>query len=350
MRILIVDGSKEQRSHLVEVLGEVTNVVISGAVSDMRSALHAVVEAQPDVIVTGDALPDGDGAQLIENVRKLERAPSFVVLAGTHSEQQRERYLAVGVDRYVEQPDDRALQAAVTTLHRRRPSGSVPPEETQRLLGRMTSGVVHDLNNYIHVLDVTLMLLRRHPEDAQLWNQSQAAIHAMTRLNATLLAYARNGTHAPTLVDLGEVVRHTLKVLGRIVPPEIAVELDVGDQLPPISGVRAELEQLVLNLVINACDAMPKGGDLKIAVRRSAGSVVVLEISDSGDGIVPPVTNGRALSSKRVGAGLGLGIVQAVVDRHRGAITIAPRSDGGTRAVVMFPTTRSNGVHDAARD
>jgi signal transduction histidine kinase len=195
-----------------------------------------------------------------------------------------------------------------------------------------------------------MSLLRRHPEDAQLWTQSQAAIHAMSRLNATLLAYARNGTHAPVLVDLGEIVRHTLKVLGRIVPPEINVELEIAEQLPPIQGVRAELEQLVLNLVINACDAMPKGGDLNIALRRSPGSVLVLEISDTGDGIVPPMRNGRTHSTKRPGAGLGLGIVQAVVDRHRGAITIAPREDGGTRAVVMFPTTRSHAVHEPRRD
>ena len=108
MRILIVDGSREQRQHLVHVLGAVTNVVIQGAVADMRSALSAVAEAQPDVIVTGSALPDGDGAQLIEHVRRLAQTPSFVVVAGAENdnEVERERYLAVGVDRYVESGSD----------------------------------------------------------------------------------------------------------------------------------------------------------------------------------------------------------------------------------------------------
>ena len=80
MRILIVDGSRDQRRHLVQALGAVTNVVIQGAVADMRSALEAVVEVSPDVIVTGAALPDGDGTQLIESVRRTiwTRPPTLV--------------------------------------------------------------------------------------------------------------------------------------------------------------------------------------------------------------------------------------------------------------------------------
>lgn len=328
-----MDGSKEQRRHLVHVLGAVTNVIIQGAVADMRSALHAVVETSPDVIVTGAALPDGDGAELIENVRRLAHTPSFVVVAGTASEDLRERYLAVGVDRYVERSEDpRALQLAVTTL-RRRPAGSIPPTDTQRLLGRMTAGVVHDLNNYIHVMDVTLALLRRHPKDQTLWKQTQTVLHTMARLNSTLLAYAR-GALAPAPVDLGAVARETVGMLARVVPPEVSVHFEIADDVPMLHGVRSELEQLVLNLVINGCDAMPKGGDLTVGVRKSAGAVVVLEISDSGTGITIPI-NGS--STKRPGAGLGLGIAQAVVDRHRGAMNISPADGGGTKVVVMLP-------------
>ena len=144
MKILIVDGSREQRLHLVQVLGAVTNVVIQGAVEDMRSALHAVVEASPDVIVTGAALPDGDGAQLIEGVRALARTPSFVVVAGNQCEEQRARYLEVGVDRYVEKSDDsRAIQVAVTTL-RRRPSTAAPQVEARGRICHERIGPAHE--------------------------------------------------------------------------------------------------------------------------------------------------------------------------------------------------------------
>lgn len=338
MRILIVDGSKEQRLNLVEALGALTNVVVQGAVGSVRSALTAVAEAQPDVIVTGSALPDGDGAQLIEQVRRLATTPSFVVVAGSPSEEERERYLAVGVDRYVEPPADaRALQIAVTTLRRRPPA--LPAAEVQRLLGRMTAGVVHDLNNYLHVLDVSLRILRRQPDDQQLWSQSLAAMGAMERLNAMLLSYARGTPVAPTLIDLGQLARETISTLGRIVPPTVAVSFDIQENLPPVQGVRAELEQLLLNLVVNAADAMAEaGGALTITIRRSAASVIVLDVSDTGAGIG---TNGiDRRSTKHPGNGMGLGIVQAVVERHKGALSITSRETGGTKVVVMLPTAR----------
>lgn len=340
MKILIVDGERNQRQHLVHVLGAVTNVVIQGAVPDMHSALAAVVEASPDVVVTGTALPDGDGAQLIQNVRRLARTPSFVVVTDRAEDGERERYLAAGVDRIVETRDDpRALQLAISTL-RPRAGGTIPPEETERLLGRMAAGVVHDLNNYLHVVDVTLALLRRHPNDPELWRQSEAALAAMSRLHATLLGYARGGTQPLALVDLGEVARETVTVLGRIVPSEISVRFELAERLPPIQGVRPELEQLVLNLVVNACDAMKQGGELTITVRNSAAAAVVLEVRDTGTGNVPPTLDGRTVSRKRRGAGLGLGIVQSVVERHRGAFTIGPGPDGGTKVVVMLPSAR----------
>jgi signal transduction histidine kinase len=337
MRILIVDGCREKRARLVHVLGAVTNVIIQGAVADMRAALRAIAEVRPDVIVTGAALPDGDGAELIASVRRLAHTPSFVVVGGTPSDSERERYLAAGVDRYVESSDDpHTLQVAVTTL-RRRSQGSIPIAETQRMLGRMTGGVVHDLNNYLHVLDVTLMMLRRKPHDPQLWEQSEAALRAMTRLNMMLLGYARGSTLAPELLDLGDVVRETLTVLARVVPPNIDVRFEIAERLPPLHALRAQLEQLVLNLVINAVDAMGEtGGTLTIAVRRTAAAVVVLDISDTGPGIAPAAPDGSA--TKRSGSGLGLGIVQSVVERHRGALSITSREHGGTKVVVMLPT------------
>ncbi len=336
MKILIVDGSRDQRLHLVQVLGAVSNVVILGAVADMRSALHAVVEASPDVIVMGDVLPDGDGAELIASVRRLERSPSFVVIGG--ASMVRDRYVAIGVDRLVDtSADPYALQVAVTTL-RRRPTGSIPPEETQRLLGRMTSGIVHDINNYLHVVDVTLALLRRHPDDAQLWTQAQSAVESMTRMSSTLLAYARGGTSEPALVDLGTIARSVIAVLGRVLPPDIAIRFAIADGVPPVHGVRSELEQLVLNLVINACDAMPDGGELVLAVRATPDAAVVLELTDTGTGRAAPSFAGFTRSTKREGAGLGLGIVESVVEHHRGTLAIT-QAGAGTRVMVTLPPT-----------
>src|SRR6476469_1315153 len=121
MKVLIVDGSRETRHGLVSALGEITNVVIQGAVSHVRSALRAIADASPDVVVTGTTLTDGDGTHLIESMRKLTTTPSIVVVSATTCGDERKRYLAAGADRFV----DGGLQhvaAAVAGL-RVRPQG-----------------------------------------------------------------------------------------------------------------------------------------------------------------------------------------------------------------------------------
>jgi signal transduction histidine kinase len=335
MKVLIVDGSKQKRRDLVELLGDVANVVIQGAVPDLRSALRAVAEVSPDVIITGPLLPDGDGMHLIQRVRRLAHLPAVIVVAATECAEQRERYLAAGADRYVSEDE---LKPTLTSFSRIQRLGSIPPEESQRLLGRMAAGVVHDLNNYLNVIEVTVRLLRRDPDDADhLWQQLRAALDAIARLTTNLTAYARGAIAEPEEQDLGAIVREVLALIARIVPMTIVVATEIDAKARVVRGVRAELEQLVLNLVINAIDAMPDGGELHVVVRYRSHTAV-LEVADTGRGMFAPSLGDLSLSTKRPGIGLGLGIVRSVVERQRGVLRIVPRSTGGTTVTVMLPT------------
>lgn len=339
MKVLIVDGSKQKRHDLVAALGELTNVVIQGAVSHVRSAIHAVADAQPDVIVTGVVLPDGDGTHLIERVRRMTAAPSIVVVAPQGSEEQRARYIAAGADRYVE--DDKnytELQAAISGL---RICDAIAPHETLRLLGRMTAGIVHDLNNYFGVLDGSLELMNRHPGDrGELWPPVRTTLDSIHTLLRSLLAYARGGVPPMEPLDLATVVRHALVVGKRIIPTNVSLSVEIAGGLRPVTAVQSEIEQLLLNLVINACDAMPLGGELHVAVKPATQNAVLIEVSDTGSGNLMAPAAGRATSKKpgRHGTGLGLGIVHSVITRHKGALRIVDRSGGGTLVAAMFPT------------
>ena len=344
MKVLIVDGSKQKRSDLVEALGELTNVVVQGAVSHVRTAIRAVADASPDVIVTGVVLPDGEGTHLIERVRKMTAPPSIVVIAEPGSDEQRLRYLAAGADRYVDSDDVSEVQAAVAGLRARE---GVSPFESQRLLGRMTAGIVHDLNNYLGVLDGSLELMHRHPQDrAELWPPIRTTMDAVQSLVGTLLTYARGGNPPVESLDVGEVVRRALLVGRRMIPTNVMLSLEVAGGLRPLQGIRSEIEQLILNLIINACDAMPLGGELRVSAKAAASHAVLFEVSDTGDGkpFTPLVVSGRAPSTKkgRQGVGLGMGIVHSVVDRHRGAIRVLERTGGGTLVAVMLPTKQES--------
>lgn len=340
MKVLIVDGSKERRRDLTVALADLTNVVIQGAVPDVRSALSALTEISPDLIVTDVTLPDGDGTYLIERIRGLARTPAVIVLANRSSDEQREHYLNVGADSYLPGEDFAGVRAAVLGLVATRHAvGSIPPQETQRLLGRMTSGVVHDFNNYIQVADVALELIQRQGTQPDLLASAREALDAMFRLNTMLLSYARGGVPTTAPVDMGDVVRSTLAIARRVIPQNVVLAIDVSDGIRPVIAVRAELEQVVLNLVINACDAMPSGGRLDIVVKQCTAQAVMIEVSDTGTGFAPQNQNTPTSAKPGRGFGLGLTIVRGVVARQGGSMRMLQRESGGTTVALMLPTS-----------
>jgi signal transduction histidine kinase len=338
MRVLVVEASHEDRRAIVDALLPLEQIAVQGAVADVRSALRAIAQEAPDVVVTGTELADGSGIELIEAAQKVARPPRIVVVAPTATRAEWVRHLAAGADRFVERDEELdELRDVLGNLSR----PATPAEDELRLIGRLAAGVTHDLNNYLGALSVTLAMLARQPDDPSLVAEAREAADRMARLTGAMLQYARGEEPAFESVDMCAVVRGTLRMLAHTIRPEVVVRLDLSERCRPVNGAAAELEQLVLNLVINALDAMPNGGELCIRVQPTATSAVFLEITNDGDAIGMPIDGAPTVvrSTKGRRAGLGLGIVQRVVARHHGAVHIAPRTHGGTIATVFLPST-----------
>jgi signal transduction histidine kinase len=215
-----------------------------------------------------------------------------------------------------------------------------------KVLGRVTAGVAHDLSNYLAIIEIALATLegRNHePVIERALQHARLAAERSVGLTSCLLEYARGGLPPMASVDLGARARHVLEVFRSALPAEIAVVVraDAGVR---ITGVAAELEQLVLNLVLNACDAMQAGGTLEVSVSETS-SEVSLEVADTGCGLAPALGDGGGALSPSTkashrGGGLGLGIVRRVADRHGAWIRISPRPGGGTRCLVIFPARK----------
>jgi signal transduction histidine kinase len=337
MKVLVVDGSKQDRRRVVEALLDLTNVIVYGAVADLHGALAAIEREVPDVIVCDAQLPDGPGAELIAAARRHTPAPSVAVFTSIDSDEQRQRCRDAGADLYIHKDAGlHELQDGVRELAsaRRRDRHGDP----FRLLGRMTAGIAHDLNNYLAVLSVSLDMIERHDRDPQVFMQARNALDAASAMTRNLCAYARGGSPVPQTIDVGAVVRRTAGLVAAVVPIGVLISLDVDDEVPAVRGVASEIEQVVLNLVLNACDAMPRGGEVSVAVRTS-GAKVVLEVSDTGGGLpdgVQLAAGTLSPSSKRPGGGLGLGIVRSVVERHHAELVIARRTGGGTVVTVTL--------------
>ena len=140
--------------------------------------------------------------------------------------------------------------------------------------------------------------------------------------------------------DLNAIVRTVLKQLdARLLHRRVGVELDLADRLPLVLADAGRLSQALLNVIVNALDAMPNGGTLTIATRFE-GPNVILEVDDDGEGIDPDILDrvfDPFVSSKPEGVGLGLVNVKAVVESHGGRIELGPRQPRGTRAKMTIP-------------
>jgi signal transduction histidine kinase len=340
MKILIVDDSKEERARLVDAFNRSTEYVVVGAVARLHTAFHALGESPPDVVVTDVILGDDHATHLIMAARRCVVPPAIVVYASTDAVDERRRCIEAGADRFVAKAAGfGALERVITDLAHVRAFAQPSASDRFSLIGRIAAGAAHDLNNYLGVIDVSLALMKKQLAGQPLAEEVTSlrrAVESAIRLTSNMTRYARGSSPPFGPVHLAEVTQRVLEMFGRSLSPEVKVALDV-DPVPAIDGVELEIEQLVLNLVLNASDAIAGGGTVMIRLRTHSG-MVRFEIEDTGRGMGIIETDDVALtrSTKRESAGLGLGIVRSIASRHGAMLKI----DGPTsRITIDFPVT-----------
>ena len=235
--------------------------------------------------------------------------------------------------------------------------GPLARSERLEALGRLTGGIVHDFNNLLFVITGQVELARRqlspdHPAFARL----APALHAAERaaaLNRQLLAFGRGSPTDPSPADLDVVVAQLDRMLQRVIGEGYRLEVHAGGGLGRVLADVTELEQLVLNLVLNARDAMPRGGLLTVETRdveiagapdppAPPGRYAMVAVSDEGVGM-DEETRKRIFepffTTKPEGAGSGLGLatVQRIVERHSGRIRVDSAPGRGTTFRVYLP-------------
>jgi signal transduction histidine kinase len=216
-------------------------------------------------------------------------------------------------------------------------------------LGQLTGGVAHDFNNLLTVIQGNVTLLRRNLRDPErqmrLLDAVERAADRAAALTRHLLAFARKQPLRPMPIDLNGLLRDLIELLLRSLPPNIRITTDLEGGLRPVLVDAAQLETAVLNIAVNARDAMPEGGTLGFATHADAeGQMVELAIADTGIGMDAD-TAARAFepffTTKEVGRGTGLGLsmVYGFVRQSGGRITIDSRPGRGTTLRIALPST-----------
>jgi two-component system cell cycle sensor histidine kinase/response regulator CckA len=230
-------------------------------------------------------------------------------------------------------------------------------------IGRLTGGVAHDFNNMLTIIkgysEVAMISL---DESSPLYNdlkQIKEAADQSTRLTHQLLLFSRNQPMTFSNIKTNEIIQNLLKMLERILGENILIETDLQDDTWEILGDVASFEQVIMNLAINAKDAMTHGGNLKIKTENrtideiycenhpqaTPGRYVVLSITDNGAGMDKKILNQiftPFFTTKETGKGTGLGlsVVQNVVQKHRGWITVTSQQGKGSTFSVYLPSSR----------
>jgi signal transduction histidine kinase len=217
-------------------------------------------------------------------------------------------------------------------------------------VGRLAGGIAHDFNNIMTVVlghsEILGLELKDHPGMRTSVTEIQNAAERAAALTRQLLAFGRRQTLASSPVDLNDVARNMVSLLARVLGGQIEVRADTGGEPVTVTTDRAQLEQALLNLAVNARDAMPDGGRLVLTVTRrpepDAAGFGVLTVADTGTGILPEVRPhifDPFFTTKEVGrgSGLGLAMVYGFVQQSGGAIRFDSAVGAGTTFEMAFP-------------
>ena len=231
-------------------------------------------------------------------------------------------------------------------------------------IGVLAGGIAHDFNNILTAILGHAEIIRRYSVlDVKATNSLgviEDASRRAGRMISKLLGFARKSKYEIVALNLNDVVYDTLKLLERVVDKNIELTVELDSHLPHIQGDANQIEQIAMNLIINARDAMPRGG--KIAIKTAVvdvkqgmqdvpayivpGEYVMFTLSDTGTGIPKEVVSRIfepffTTKERGKGTGLGLSMVYGAVKEHKGYITVSSELGVGTLFTIYLPSSRA---------
>jgi PAS domain S-box-containing protein len=227
--------------------------------------------------------------------------------------------------------------------------------ESQKLdaLGQLTGGVAHDFNNLLMIISGSIHTLKKGVGGDARMKRALSAIETATKrgaaLTSQLLTFARRQSVNPQSIDVTERINAVREVLGTGVGGAVTLEFDIPHAALPVTVDATEFETALVNLVVNARDAMPGGGTITVSAREHPGNeetgghdCVAVSVSDTGAGIAPDVLNkifDPFFTTKPVGKGTGLGLSQVHGFAHQagGTVKVTSELGKGTKVTILLP-------------
>ena len=333
-----------------------------------------------DLIFSDFSLPHFSASRALELLQASGLDIPFVVVSGTIGEEHAVEILKAGATDYVLKDRlarvgpvvRRALRESAERAERRKLHEQFLQAQKMESIGQLAGGVAHDFNNILTVIQGHASMLRSNPaltpEVKGSVNQIVLAAERATNLTRQLLTFSRKNAPQTRVLDLNEVVANLTKMLKHILRADVSLSVNYGSDPFLVRADAGMLEQVMMNLAINARDAMPHGGQLIISTSNesigpeyvqlnpqgSVGDYVCLSVADTGEGIPPenlPRIFEPFFTTKPVGQGTGLGLatVYGIVRLHNGWLTVYSEMGKGTVFRIYLPAAKEKEEAQADR-
>jgi two-component system cell cycle sensor histidine kinase/response regulator CckA len=340
---------------------------------DSRTDFERVFSSERvDVVISDYNMPQWDGLEALDLVRSRDPELPFIFVSGNLGEERAIEAIKRGAtdyilkDRMSRMPLSvrRAVQEARERARRRQLEGELIQAQKMEAVGRLAGGVAHDFNNLLTVINgfSELLLGATPPEDprhADLMEISNAGRRAAS-LTRQLLAFSRRQVFQPTTLDLNAIIAGIEKMLVRLIGEDIQLIFRPAAGLYRVNADPGQIEQSIINLVVNARDAMPKGGRViletenvvvdEVLARLHEGSRTgphaTLSVTDTGTGISAEAKAHLyepffTTKEKGKGTGLGLSTVHGIIRQSGGWIDVSSEPDRGATFRIYLPQSEA---------
>jgi len=381
LRLLIVEDSEDDAEILrLELLHAGFNV-ISHRVETEAAYLEAV-KSEPDVILAAYTLPRFSAPRALRLLQALALDIPFIVVTGSVGEDRAVECMREGATDYLLKDRLARLGPAVSRAltekelrieKRRAESEQMRADEERRALGArlmqarkteavglLASGVAHDFNNILTVISGQChLVLSQAGLDAggrKRIEEIDRAAERAASLTRQLLAFSRRQVLQLSVLDLNRVLHDMHNMLARVIGEDVLIECDLAPDLGRVKADRGQIDQVVVNLAVNARDAMPRGGKLTLRTRNvevdesraqrtdglRTGRYVTFGVSDRGEGMTKEVMSRifePFYTTKELGRGTGLGLstVYGIVKQSDGFIEVSSVPGEGSTFEVLLP-------------
>jgi two-component system, cell cycle sensor histidine kinase and response regulator CckA len=356
-RILIVEDSRAMARDLewrVTHLG----FAVAGVTPSGEQAVTLAERERPDLVLMDIRLQgEMDGIAAADFIRSKLQIPVVFLTAYADDATLRAASVTEACGYIIKPAQERELRVVIEMAlykhaaeqQRRLLEQQVRRSEKMDAIGQLAGGIAHDFNNILMaILSNCRSLTEQLPADQrphQQVLQIRSAAERAARMTRQLLAFGRDDQEQPIALDLASHIQRTHAMLSQLISDDIAVEISIEPALRSVLGRSSEIEQVIMNLMVNARDAMPRGGTLTLAARNVPDTdEVMLTVTDTGEGM-DEITRSRVFepffTTKDVGVGTGLGLatVYAVLARSRGRIDVTSELGKGTTFMVWLPAT-----------